>query len=471
MLFQDLGQRKVVAEFTGGDLSSDGGVLLLRQVDRGLGLTRALAACFQDDRNPLWVDHSVVQLLTQRLYGMALGYEDLNDHDVLRRDPLLATACEKLDPLGQDRFLPQFRGAALASAATLNRLELSNTQRTRCHKLRHDPQKVEQCVLQMGVRCLPKQARELVLDLDATGMLLHGEQEGRFFNSYYGDFCYLPLYIVCGRIPLWAQLRTAEHAAAWGAVEAVQKVVAAIRKRIPGVRIILRADAGFANDELMAWCESQEEVYYCIGLQQNPRLLEQLRPAMAEARARQILCGGAATRQFVEFEYRTLQSWSRTRRVIGKAEVTALGDNPRFVVTNLPAGGWEEDEDRTRFEPRRLYPEMYCGRGRMENVLKEQLLDLKADRVSTHHMESNQLRLWLSTMAYLLLERIRAVGLAGSELADATVGSIRLRLLKVAAQVTVSVRRVHVRLSRSWPRRELFAGCARRMAQPELWSG
>ena len=279
------------------------------------------------------------------------------------------------------------------------------------------------------------------------------------------------MYIVCGRIPLWAQLRTAEHAAAWGAVEAVQKVVAAIRKRIPGVRIILRADAGFANDELMAWCESQEEVYYCIGLQQNPRLLEQLRPAMAEARARQILCGGAATRQFVEFEYRTLQSWSRTRRVIGKAEVTALGDNPRFVVTNLPAGGWEEDEDRTRFEPRRLYPEMYCGRGRMENMLKEQLLDLKADRVSTHHMESNQLRLWLSTMAYLLLERIRAVGLAGSELADATVGSIRLRLLKVAAQVTVSVRRVHVRLSRSWPRRELFAGCARRMAQPELWSG
>jgi hypothetical protein len=461
----------VVAEFTGGSLSSDGGVLLLRQVDRGLGLTRALAACFQDDRNPKWVDHSVEQLLAQRLYGMALGYEDLNDHEMLRRDPLLATACEKRDPLGGDRFLPQFRGAALASAATLNRLELSNAQRTRCHKLRHDPQALEACVLRLGVRCLPKHARELVLDLDATGMLLHGEQEGRFFHGYYGDYCYLPLYVVCGNIPLWAQLRTADRGAAVGALEAVQKIVAAIRERCPKARIILRGDAGFSQEELMAWSESQSEVYYCFGLQQNPRLVREVEPALAEARARQIQCGGAPTRRFMEFAYQTLKTWSRSRRVIGKAEVTAAGENPRFVVTNLAAEGFEEDNDPDRFSAVRLYEEFYCPRGQMENVLKQQLLDLKADRLSTHHLASNQLRLWLSTMAYLLLERVRAVGLAGSELARATVGSVRLKLLKVAAQVSVSVRRVHVRLSSAWPWRETFVECARRLQAPSLWCG
>lgn len=471
LLFQDLGPRKVVAEFTGGSLSSDGGVLLLRQVDRGLGLTRSLAACFQDTRDGRWVDHSVTQLLAQRIYGLALGYEDLNDHDVLRLDPLLATACEKRDPLGEDRLLPQFRGAALASAATLNRLELSNAQHTRCHKLRHDPQALEACVLRLGVRCLPKQARELVLDLDATGTLLHGEQEGRFFHGYYGDYCYLPLYVVCGNIPLWAQLRTADGGAAVGALEAVQKIVTAIRERCPKARIILRGDAGFSQEDLMAWSESRPEVYYCFGLQKNPRLLREVEPALAEARARQIQCGGAPTRRFVEFGYRTLGTWSRSRRVIGKAEVTVAGENPRFVVTNLPAEGFEEDDDPSRFAPARLYEEFYCARGQMENVLKQQLLDLKADRLSTHHLVSNQLRLWLSTMAYLLVERVRAVGLAGTELAQATVGSVRLKLLKVAAQVSVSVRRVHVRLSSAWPWQEVFVRCARRLQAPGLWSG
>lgn len=469
LLFQDLGPRKVVAEFTDASLSSDGGVLLLRQADRGLGVTRALAACFQDDRDPRWVDHSVEQLLAQRLYGMALGYEDLNDHEILRRDPLLATACEKRDPLGGDRFRPQFRGAALASAATLNRLELSNAQRSRCHKLRHDPRALEACVLRLGVRCLPKHARELVLDLDATGTLLHGEQEGRFFQGYYGDYCYLPLYVVCGNIPLWAQLRTADRGAAFGALEAVQKIVAAIRERCPGSRIILRGDAGFSQEELMAWTESQPGVYFCFGLQQNPRLVREVEPALAEARARQIQCGGAPTRRFMEFSYGTLRTWSRSRRVIGKAEVTAAGENPRFVVTNLSAEGFEEDTDPGRFSPAHLYEKFYCARGQMENVLKQQLLDLKADRLSTHHLVSNQLRLWLSTMAYLLLDRVRAVGLAGSKLAQATVGSVRLKLLKVAAQVSVSVRRVQVRLSSAWPWREAFVRCAKRLQEPALW--
>lgn len=464
--FQDLGSRKVVADFSAGKLSSDGGSLLLRQVDRAMGVTAALAACFTDARDPFWVDHTVQQMLAQRIYAMALGYEDLNDHEQLRRDPLLAAACEKIHPLGEDRILPQFRGAALAAPATLNRLELSNQKKSRAHKVTHDPAQIGACLLKLGVRCLPKEAREVVLDLDATGMLVHGQQEGRFFSGYYGDYCYLPLYVFCGNIPLWAQLRTADGDAAVGAVEAVGQIVRAIRQRCPKVRILLRADSGFCRDELMGWCEGQEEVYYCLGLQQNARLLPKLDAAMAMARARQILCGGAATREFAEFEYATLQGWSRHRRVIGKAEVTAQGANPRFVVTNLPAEGFVEDLDSTRFCPARLYEELYCARGQMENVLKQQLLDLKADRLSTHDMGSNQLRLWLSSFAFLLLERVRAVGLVGTELAQATVGSVRLKLLKVAAQVTVSVRRVYVQMSNAWPFQHLFVRCSRALA---LW--
>ena len=466
LLFQDLGRRKVVADFSAGTISSDGGAPLLRQVDRGLGLIGALAGCFTDTRHPDWVDHSVEQMLAQRIYGMALGYEDLNDHERLRHDPLLAAACEKVDPLGEKRVLPQFCGAALAGASTLNRLELSNCKTSRAHKVRHQPAEIAACLLKMGVRCLPKQARELVLDLDATGVLLHGLQEGRQFSSYYGDYCYLPLYVFCGDVPLWAELRV-NGDAALGVVQAVEQIVAAIRQRLGGaVRIILRADSGFAREELMAWCESQEQVYYSIGLQQNPRLLPQVQEALARARARQVLCGGVATREFVEFEYETLYTWSRRRRVIGKAEVTTEGANPRFVVTNLPDEGFVEEGDSSRFCPRRLYEEFYCARGQMENVLKQQLLDLKADRLSTHQMASNQLRLWLSAFAYLLLERLRAIGLAGTQLARATVGSVRLKLLKVAAQVTVSVRRVYVQMSQAWPFQQIYRHCAQALA---LW--
>jgi hypothetical protein len=468
LLFDDLGPRKVVADFSGGTLSSDGGCLLLRQVDRALGLSAQLANCFTDTRDQRWVDHSLGQLLAQRLYGMALGYEDLNDHQLLRLDPLLAAACEKSDPLGKDRFLPQFRGAALAAPSTLNRMELSNHKADRTHKLAHDPRKLEACLLAMGARCLPKHAAEVVLDLDAMGTLVHGMQEGRHFSAYYDGYCYLPLYIFCGNIPLWAQLRTADQDASKGALEAVQQIVAALRKRSPKVRIILRADSGFAREELMAWCESQCGIFYCFGLAQNSRLLDEIVQPMAEAAARQALCGGAAVRFFNEFEYRTLDSWSRSRRVIGKAEMTAAGKNPRFLVTNLPAKGFANEEE-DRFGPASLYEDFYCVRGQMENVLKQQTLDLKADRLSTHHLSSNQLRLWLSALGYLLLERVRAVGLAGTELARATVGTVRLSLLKVAAQVTVSVRRVYVQLSTSWPNRGLFAECLRRLRLAQ-WS-
>ena len=385
LLFQDLGLRKVAADFSGGTLSSDGGVLLLRQVDINLGLTQSLAQCFHDRRQPVYVDHSVRQLLAQRLYGLALGYEDLNDHERLRLDPLLAAACEKVDPLGQDRFNPAHRGVALAGASTLNRLELSNNKNTRSHKLSHDPSRIEAVLLQMGVCCLPKHTKEIVVDLDAMGHRLNGMQEGRHYRAYYDEYCYLPLYVFVGDIPLWAQLRTSDKDGADGVVAALEKIVAAIRQRCRRARILVRGDSGFCREEIMAWCESHD-VYYCLGLGRNSVLTERLRPALAKAQARWCLSGAASVREFAQFEYRTAQSWSRLRRVIGKAEVTGQGFNPRFIVTNLPARGFKGDEDKTRFVSARLYEELYCARGEMENMLKQQTLDLRADRMSTHYL-------------------------------------------------------------------------------------
>jgi len=472
LLFQDLHRRKVVADFSGGTLSSDGGVLLLRQVDANLGLTMALADCFADHRNQIFVDHCVRELLAQRIYGLALGYEDINDHERLRLDPLLAAACNKAEPLGSDRCNPADRGVALAGASTLNRLELSNNRDSRCHKLPHDPAKMEACLLKMGVRCLPKHARELILDLDAMGHLIHGLQEGRHFHAFYGGYCYLPLYVFAGAIPLWAQLRTSDREAAAGVVPALKKIVSAIRQRCREARIILRGDSGFCRDEIMTWCEAQSELYYCLGLAKNSALIAELQPALAAARAQCCLNGGAPARAFCEFEYRThSRTWSCSRRVMGKAEITATGDNPRFIVTNLPAGGFADEPDRARFTPSRLYEELYCARGNMENILKQQVLDLEADRLSSHHLASNQLRLWFATLAYLLLERLRSLGLGGTELAQATVGSVRLKLLKVAAQVRVSVRRVYVQLSSAHPLQQLFRRCQRRLSQLPTPSG
>src|SRR5258708_7023924 len=468
LLFQDLGSRKVVADFSGGTLSSDGGVLFLRQVDLSLGLTRRLAGCFGDQRDPIFVEHSLPGLLAQRIYAQALGYEDVNDHQELRRDPLLATACGKKDPLGQDRvFHP---GPALAAPATLNRLELSNNKSSRCHKLPHEPKKIQALLLEMGARCLPKHAVEIVLDLDAMGHRVHGGQEGRHFNAYYDDYVYLPLYAFVGNIPLWAQLRTADQDAAHEVAPALEQLVAAVRRRSKKARICIRGDSGFCREDILAWCESQWEVYYCVGLAKNSVLLERAGRAMMDARCRHCLTGAARTRAFTEFEYQTVRSWSRARRVIGKAEGTAQGDNPRLIVTNLPATGFKEDADQTRLEPTRLYEQLYCARGEMENVLKQQVLDLEADRMSTHYLASNQLRLWWATFAYLLMERVRALGLYGSQLAQATVGSVRLKLLKVAAQVTVSVRRVYVQLSSAYPMQELFRLCQRRLMRLPLWS-
>jgi hypothetical protein len=470
LFFPDLGPRQVVADFSGGTLTSDAGLLFLRLVDAGLGLTRKLATCFCDQRDERFVEHSVRQLLAQRIYAVGLGYEDLNDHAELRRDPLLATACNKTDPLGLDRFNPLDRGIALAAPATLNRMELSNHKETRGHKLPHDPVKVADCLLDMGVRCLPKYTQEVVLDLDAMGHLLHGAQEGKYYSDYYGGYCYLPLYIFAGDIPLWSQLRTCDRDGADGVVPALTKIVAAIRQRCKRARLIVRGDSGFCREEIMAFCEAQK-IYYCIGLGRNPVLLEKLAPALVHARMRYSLCGANSVREFAEFEYQTQKSWSRSRRVIGKAEVVNGENNPRFIVTNLPAKGFTGEEDRLRFTTARLYEEFYCARGQMENVLKQQVLDLKADTMSTHYLGSNQLRLWLASFAYLLVERVRTLGLHGTALAQATAGTIRLKLFKVAAQVSVSVRRVYIQLSSAYPREELFRLCHARLMRLALADG
>lgn len=428
-----------MADFTGGRMSSDGGVLLLRELDRGLGLTRQVAACFQDRRDPDLITHTVPELVAQRIFGLALGYEDLNDHQSLRRDPLLAAAAGKLQP--ED---------ALASAPTLNRLEITAERpASRYHKIAPEPARLEALLLQLGVRTLRRRQREVILDFDATHDPLHGRQEGAFFHGYYDCHCYLPLYAFIGEALVWAQLRTADRDASDGTVAALEKIIPAIRRRCPKARIVVRADSGFCREAILAWCE-QHRVDYVIGLARNERLLEQLSPALVRAREQAALCGGTA-RVFAEFPYRTRETWSRERRVIGKAERLGDKDNPRFIVTSL----------RRRADE--LYEKLYCARGEMENRIKEQQGDLFGERLSSHGFAANQLRLWLSAFAYVLMERLRAVALQGTALAQATAGTIRLRLCKLAARVEVSVRRLRVRLAESAPVQALFAHAWRRL--------
>jgi Transposase DDE domain group 1 len=462
--FNDLGSRRVMADFSAGYLSSDGGMLFLRQIDEGLGLSRSLARCFSDARNPLFIEHSVRELVAQRLLGLAAGYEDLNDHHLLRLDPLFAVAVGKEDPLGSERA-PEDQGKALASPSTLNRLELGNNKNTCCHKISANHEAIEDNLLLMGVRCLPKHSLEVVIDLDTTDDPLHGHQEGRFFHGFYGCYCYLPLFAFVGSVPLWAQLRSSDGDVARGAVDALKKIVAAVRKRCRKARIILRADSGFCREELMAWCETQQPVvYYCLGLARNSRLRELIDEKFARVRESAILCGGVA-RGFTEFQYQTLKSWTCSRRVIAKAEVLQDKDNPRFIVTNLPAEGFEDQEQSPdRFCAQKCYENFYCARGDMENQIKQQYLDLEADRTSSHWMASNQLRLWLSAFALLLFQRLRTLALRGTELANATAGTIRQRLLKIGALVTVSTRRVYVRLASAFPLQNLFAQVHRALA-------
>jgi Transposase DDE domain group 1 len=431
--FASVEGRRVEAAFDGGKISSEGVALLLGATDRALGLVARFAACFQDGRRAGFIEHEVRTLVGQRVFGVALGYEDLNDHDWLRHDPVLAALVGKLAARRKDC-------APVAGKSTLNRLELGRGEPTRYHKIGHDPAAIETLLVDLFLEAHSVAPEEIVLDLDATDDPIHGEQEGRFFHGYYGNYCYLPLYIFCGRHLLAAKLRRSNIDGAAGAAEEVARIVGQIRARWPEVRIVLRADSGFAREPLMAWCE-ENAVDYLFGLAQNVRLVGEIAEELVEA-ATESATTGAPARRFKDFPWTTLESWSRRRRVVGKAEHTRGEANPRFVVTSLGHG---------RADARTLYEDVYCARGEMENRIKECQLDLFADRTSAATMRANQLRLWFASMAYVLLDALRRIGLKATTLADATCGSIRLKLLKIGALVRISVRRVKIAMTSAHP--------------------
>jgi hypothetical protein len=434
------GARKLVGAFDGGAITSNGGVALLAGADGKLRLAERLAACFTDHRMTEVIKHTLPDLLRQRIFGLALGYEDLIDHDALRFDPALAAVIDK-------------PGGALAGKSTLNRLEhASKIGRDRHHKLDHDGAAIERLFVDLFLEAHREPPMRIVIDLDATDDPLYGDQEGRHFHGYYDCYCYLPLYVFCGRHLLAAKLRSSAGDAAEGAREEVARIVGHIREQWPKTTIVIRADSGFCRDDLMAWCE-ENGVQYVLGLAGNERLTARIAPSM-KAATRKAKRTGKPARVFADFSYRTRKSWSAERRVIGKAEFTNGGANPRFIVTNVhPAFG----------SPRFLYETVYCQRGEMENRLKECQGDLFADRTPTPTMRANQLRLWLSSLAYVLMCAVRRIGLAGTELERATCGTIRLVLLKLGARVTISVRRVKLAFASSFPKADVFARAARRL--------
>jgi hypothetical protein len=429
----------VVAAFDGGAITSDAGALLLGETNRAIQLTARFAKCFTDVRLLSLVEHEVATLVLQRVVGIALGYEDLNDHDELRHDPVLAVLAAKLAAKRADC-------APLAGKSTLNRLELSRPEATRYHKISHDPAAIEALLVDLFLESHAKAPGQIILDLDATDDPLHGQQEGRFFHGYYDCYCYLPLYVFCGRHLLAAKLRRSNIDGSAGAVEEVARIVGRIRRRWPRTRILLRGDSGFAREVLMAWCEANR-VDFLFGLARNARLEEAVKSEIIAASIDAIRSGRPA-RRFKDFRYATLDSWSRERRVIGKAEVTGDKANPRFIVTSLAPAA---------IDGRRLYEKIYCARGEMENRIKECQLDLFADRTSAATMRANQLRLWFASMAYVLLCALRRIGLAHTQFADATCGTIRLKLLKLGALVRISVRRIKIAIASACPWQDQFA--------------
>jgi hypothetical protein len=428
--------RQVVASFEDRQLSTEGGALLLRETDGKLGLLSRVVKCFLDHRDPERIEHPLGELLAQRIYGLALGYEDLNDHEELRRDPLLALLAGK-------RNLDE----PLAGKSTLNRLELTpagSPLEDRYHKITYCTEALDALLVDLFVEAHQAAPRQIVLDVDVTDTPLHGEQEARFFHGYYNQYCYLPLYIFCGDHLLCARQRASNQDASAGSREEVERIVGQIRQRWPKVRIILRADSGFCREELMAWCE-QHQVEYVLGLARNSRLQRKLAGALRQAR-QQYQRTGQAARVFGEFRYRTRKSWSRARRVVAKAEYLEKGENPRFVVTSLAAESWLAQG---------LYEKLFCARGEMENRIKEQL-SLFSDRMSAETLRANQLRLYFSSLAYVLMHALRRLALAGTEWAQTQVPTLRLRLLKIAAEVRMSTRRISVCYSKAYPWKHIF---------------
>ena len=435
--FKACGSREIVARFDGGTISSDGGAFLLRQTDQRLNLLPRLAECFLDGRNQDQIKHSIQEMLSQRIFGLALGYEDLNDHEQLRKDPvfgILAGREELEEPL--------------AGKSTLNRMELGTGTKDRYKKVTFWKEAIDELLVKTFLESQENAPAEIILDVDTTDLPLHGKQEGRFFHGYYDHYCYLPLYVFCGEHVLCARLREANHDASFGCLPEIQRIVAQIRTAWPEVKIILRGDSGFCRNELMSWCEDHR-VDFVFGLARNKRLRKIIGAEMHDA-TEQWNQTGKPARVFSEFEYKTKKTkkggWDRERRVAAKAEHIDGKENPRFVVTSLKSEEWA---------PQALYEKLYCARGDMENRIKEQF-SLFADRVSAETMRANQMRLYLSTMAYVLVRGLRRLGLKATELAEAQVSTIRTKLLKIGAQIRVTVRKVWVSMASSYPWQDLY---------------
>ena len=439
--FQGCRGRRVTAAFDGGAITSNAGALLLRGIDRSTGLFDRVAACFTDHRDPGLTEHSVRTLVAQRITGLALGYEDLSDHDSLRHDPLLALLSGKLRG-GRGRC------AALAGKSTLNRLEHApgNGGPGRYHRITHDPEALQVLLTELFIESWPGRLppSQLVLDIDATDDQVHGRQEGRSFHGHYGHHCLLPLYVFCGGHPLCAVLRPGNSDPAAGAAGALARIVGQLRRRWPDVRLLVRADSAYAREEIMAWCEDNG-VDYVIGVARNDRLVRRIAPELLAARV-ESRGRGRAARLYAEFAHSTRRSWSRQRRVVAKAEHLPGKPNPRFVVTSLPEA----------IPARVVYERVYCPRGDAENAIKEQQLGLFADRTSASRLPANQLRLLFSAFASILMAALRR-SLAGTRLARATAATLRPRLLKIGARVMVSARRIRVAMDSAHPAAAAFA--------------
>jgi hypothetical protein len=447
--FHALGRRKVIGKFDGGNITSDAGGLLLRETEKRTGIIFQFAQCFTDLRNPKQIEHTIKELVSQRVYGLALGYEDLNDHDELRRDPLLAVLVGKEDPEGETRIRRQDRGKAMAGKSTLNRLELTSARPTeaekRYKKIVMKEDEIDRLFVEVFLQAHTEAPREIILDVDATDDPLHGNQEGRFFHGYYMNYCYLPLYIFCGEFLLCARLRPSNIDASEGTVEELERIVRQIRDAWPEVKIIVRGDSGFCREKIMQWCEAHA-IDYVFGLAKNDRLKVIINKELQQARQLYEETGKPA-RVYKGFYYETLKSWSRRRRVVAKAEYLDKGANPRFVVTSIK---------KQRMDVRTVYEVLYCGRGDMENRIKEQQLWLFADRTSAGKMRANQLRLYFSSVAYMLMQALRRIGLKGTRMATAQCNTIRLKLFKIGAQVRISIRKVWVSLASGYPYLDLF---------------
>lgn len=445
--FQELGRREVVGKFDGGAITSDGGGILLREVERRTKIMKQFSECFTDYRDQESIEHTVLELVSQRTYGLALGYDDLNDHDILRLDPLLAVLCEKGDPTGSNRKCARDKGKALAGKSTLNRLELTNQEankKNRYKKIVANTEKIDNLFVDVFMQSYDKEPDQIILDLDATDDPLHGNQEGRFFHGYYKEYCYLPLYIFCKDHLLCARLRSSNIDAPEGSVEELERIIGRIRKSWKRVKIIIRGDSGFCREKIMEWCENNG-VGYILGLAKNSRLNKIIKEDLVDAEI-MYRTTGKASRVYNDFYYETLKSWSKSRKVISKAEFLQKGANPRYVVTSIEG----VDADK-------LYEKLYCSRGDMENRIKEQQLYLFADRTSTSRIRSNQIRLYFSSVAYMIVNALRRLGLRGTKMAKAQCHTIRLKLLKVGAQIRVTVRKVWISFAEGYPFRDIFS--------------